>query len=306
MLAALLPAVLAAPYVSGARLRVYVVASLAVALGVVVLGLYQDVSEFEADLPDWLPPAILVVFTPFLAGMVVVTALQHSSRLQGALAETLAANEALQASRARVVAATDQERRRVERDLHDGAQQRLVAMGLRARVAEEACRRDPATAAEALAALRVDIHATHEELRDLAHGIYPPVLTQHGLGDALASAADRCPLAVEVDLADLGRCPPEIEAAVYFCCVEALQNAAKHAGEGATVRLSLRAGDGHIEFTVVDDGRGFDPAEAPPGVGLDNLRDRLGAAGGALDVRSGVGAGTTVVGRLPAGRSRQT
>lgn len=300
MLAALLPAVLAAPYVSGPRLARYVVLSLVVSIAVVVLGLYQDVSGFEAELPSWLPPVILLVFTPFLAGMVVVTALQHSTRLRSALAETLDANRAIRDSRARVVAATDHERRRVERDLHDGAQQRLVAMGLRARAAEQLCRTEPARAVDAIAALRDDIHAAHRELRDLAHGIYPPVLTQHGLSDALSAAADRCPLPVELELEDVGRFDADREAAVYFCCVEALQNAGKHAGAGARVRLTLRATDDSLEFRVADDGRGFDTERAPRGVGLDNLRDRLGAAGGALAVRSAVGAGTTVTGRLPA------
>src|SRR5690606_15469174 len=151
--------------------------------------LFQDVTEFGDELPGWLPPATLVLFTPFLAGMVVVTALQHSSRLQAALAETLAANQALRASRARLVVATDRARRQVERDLHDGAQQRLVAIGIGLRRAQDLCTADPAAAGELLTIARDEVRTAIVELRDLAHGIYPAVLTGHGLGPALAAAA---------------------------------------------------------------------------------------------------------------------
>ncbi|MGE0141460.1 MAG: sensor histidine kinase [Ilumatobacteraceae bacterium] len=302
LLAALLPAVLAAPYVSGRRLRGYVVSSFGVAIGVVALGVYQDVTGFTDDLPSWVPPLVLIVFAPFLAGMVVVTALQHSTRLQTALAETVAANAALRASRARLVAATDRERRRVERDLHDGAQQRLVALGLRIRTAENLVQSDPAAAAALLADVRSDLHTAHQELRDLAHGVYPPVLTQHGLRHALAAAADRCPLPVVVAADGLGRYSAEVEAAVYFGCVEALQNAAKHAGPSATVSLAVRDMDGEVEFAVADDGVGFDITAAVDGFGLVSMRDRIGAAGGDLAVESATGSGTTIIGRVPADR----
>jgi signal transduction histidine kinase len=299
VLAALLPTALAAPYVSGRLIRWYVVASLLVAMSVAALGLLQDFSGFENQLPEWTPVAIVLLFTPFLAAMLLITALQHSSRLQSALSETLAANAALASSRSRVVVAADRERRRVERDLHDGAQQRLIALRLRLRRAEQECRSDPETVPEVFAELRDQVRAVHEELRDLAHGVYPPVLTQHGLAEALAAAAHRCPLPVVVDAARTARLDPEIEAAIYFCCAEALQNAAKHAGPDAHIRLALTADADEIRFVVADDGAGFDTATLTAVGGIESLRDRLSTAGGTLDVIAAPGKGTIVTGRVP-------
>ena len=315
MLAALLPAVIAAPYVPVRRLRWYLVVSLAVAVTVACVGLLQDVSGFEDELPDWVPPAVTIVFTSFLAWMVVQVALQNSTRLQAALDRTLAINEqlraseraladharSLQASRSRLVAATDRERRRVERDLHDGAQQRLVALGIRLRLAQDLCRTDADAAVAAIAAIRDEVHAAQSELRDLAHGVYPPVLTQHGLAEALRAAADRCPIPVELRADGIGRVGPETEATVYFCCVEALQNATKHAGDGARVVLTISRDGAGVHFSVHDDGVGFESSGDTTGSGFDNLRDRMGAAGGALVVESAPGRGTTVSGTLPAG-----
>ncbi len=298
VLAALLPAVFAAPYVAQSLLRVYVAVCLAVSVGVVALGIFQDVSGFTDALPGWLPPAVCMFFTPFLAGMVLVSALQHSGRLSAALAATTTANQALQASRVRLVTATDRERRRVERDLHDGAQQRLVALGMRLRAAQEVCRSDPDRAVTELGVLRDEVRTIHRELRDLAQGVYPPVLTQHGLGDALAAVADRCPVPVDLNVRFGDRHAPEIEATVYFCCVEALQNVVKHAGSDVRVAIDVSTEEGTLTFTIADDGRGFDQ-RAPAGTGLDNLRDRVGALGGTLDLRSAPGAGTIVAGRLP-------
>jgi signal transduction histidine kinase len=314
MLAALLPAVLAAPYVPVRRLRWYLVISLAVTLSVAALGLLQDVTGFEDQLPRWVPPAIVIVFTSFLAWMVVQIALQNSTRLQAALNQTLAANaqlrrseqilaeqaRSLQASRVRLVAATDQERRRVERDLHDGAQQRLVALGVGLRLAQDLCRTDAVQAADAIAAVRDEIHAAQNELRDLAHGVYPPVLTQHGLAEALRAAADRCPLPVDVQADGRARFDPAVEAAVYFCCAEALQNAAKHAGANTRVTVTIAHDGDRLHFSVVDDGVGFDAGHDTAGTGFENLRERLGAADGQLVVESTPGQGTTVAGSLPA------
>lgn len=313
VIAALIPAVLAPPYVPRRRLRWYLVISLAVAVVAAAIGELQDVSGFEDQLPAWVPPAVVVFFTPFIAWLMVEIARQNSTRLQAVLARALDANEqlrrseealaeyaaSLQASRARLVEATDRIRRRVEQDLHDGAQQRLVALGLRMRLAQDLCHRDPEGAAQAIATLREELHAARTELRDLAHGIYPPVLTQHGLADALAAAADRCPIPVHLQASGIGRFPSAIEAAVYFCCVEALQNAGKHAGAGARVELTVERDHDRLRFTVADDGVGFDPDRRPPGDGFDNMRDRLGAAGGDLVVESTLGVGTTVTGSLP-------
>jgi signal transduction histidine kinase len=298
-MAALLPAVVAPPYVPRRRLGRYLVVSVAVAVGATAIGVLQDVTGFTDELPSWLPPAVLIFFTPFMAWMMVEISLQNSTRLQAALEEQAAQAVSLQASRVRLVEATDRIRRQVERDLHDGAQQRLVALGLALRLAEDQCVRDPAGTAATLAGLRDEVHAARAELRDLAHGVYPSVLSQHGLADALAAAADRCPIPVRLRALDASRYPPPVETAVYFCCVEALQNAAKHAGDHARIELTLAREGDRLRFAIADDGAGFDPGVRLNGDGFDNMRDRLGAAGGTLAVDSRLGSGTTVAGWLP-------
>jgi signal transduction histidine kinase len=298
-MAALLPAVVAPPYVPRRRLGAYLVVAVAVAVGAAAIGVLTDVTGFTDELPSWLPNAVLIFFTPFIAWMMVEISLQNSTRLQAALEEQAAQAASLQASRVRLVEATDRIRRQVERDLHDGAQQRLVALGLALRLAQDQCTRDPTGTAATLAGLRDEVHAARNELRDLAHGVYPSVLSQHGLADALAAAADRSPIPVRLRAMDASRYPPPVEAAVYFCCVEALQNAAKHAGDQARIELTLTRDGDRLRFAIADDGAGFDPALRTNGDGFDNMRDRLGAAGGTLAIDSRLGAGTTVAGWLP-------
>jgi signal transduction histidine kinase len=208
----------------------------------------------------------------------------------------------LRASRSRVVHAADAERRRIERDLHDGAQQHLIGLALQLRLARDLASSDPEKANEILAGLDSEIQETLDRLRDLAHGIYPPLLQDRGLTDALAAAALRAPIPARVEAQGLGRYPPDVEATVYFCCLEALQNAAKHAGEGAFVTIRVRAVDGgDLSFEVTDDGSGFDAGIGPAGVGVTNMRDRFGAIGGSLTIASSPGSGTTVSGSLPLG-----
>jgi signal transduction histidine kinase len=232
--------------------------------------------------------------------------LQLDSALQESLRELQRRAEELQASRARVVAAADAERRRIERNLHDGAQQHLVALAVTVRLAQQVAATDPDHARELLEQLGHDLQDAVQELRDLAHGIYPPVLMDRGLVAALESAAARAPLPVEVVAAgDVGRFPQEVEAAIYFCCVEALQNASKHAGEGAVVRVTIgrdAGAYGHhvVTFSVADDGVGFDPAgSAGRGHGFVNMGDRLGAIGGTVEVDATPGRGTRVSGTVP-------
>jgi signal transduction histidine kinase len=232
--------------------------------------------------------------------------LQLDSALQESLRELQRRAEELRASRARVVAAADAERRKIERNLHDGAQQHLVALAVTVRLAQQLAATDPGQARELLDQLGHDLQDAVQELRDLAHGIYPPVLMDRGLVAALESAAARAPLPVEV-VADgnVGRFSQEVEAAVYFCCLDALQNAGKHAGERAvaTVTIGRIAGaDGGdvVAFTVADDGAGFDPAgSAGRGHGFVNMSDRLGAIGGTVEVDSAPGRGTRVSGVVP-------
>jgi signal transduction histidine kinase len=158
---------------------------------------------------------------------------------------------------------------------------------------------DPQTAATLLEELRADAQTTLTELRELAHGIYPPLLMDRGLGEALVAAANRSTLPTSVH-ADVGRFPSDIEAAVYFCCLEALQNAGKHAGADAHVDVTVTATDRELRFDVVDSGAGFDATgDAIRGHGFINMTDRLGAIGGRLEVDSGVGRGTRIGGVIP-------
>jgi signal transduction histidine kinase len=207
--------------------------------------------------------------------------------------------EELRDSRRRLVAAQDEERRRLERNIHDGAQQQLVALSIKLGLAESLVDRDPTKARELMAALRAESSEALDNLRDLARGIYPPLLADQGLAAALTAQARKSPIAVTVESDGLGRYSQDVEATVYFCALEALQNVAKYAGATkATIRLS--ASDGLLTFEVADDGKGFDPAATGYGTGLQGMADRLDAVGGTLTVQSATGSGTTVTGRLPA------
>src|SRR5580693_6581556 len=223
---------------------------------------------------------------------------QLDSALQNTLDELRAQAEALRESRARIVASGDAERRRLERNLHDGAQQNLVALAISLRLARDVLAQEPDAAGELLDQLAADLTFTIQDLRDLAHGIYPPLLADSGLARALAAAASRSPLAVRVTAPDLRRYSPDIEAAVYFCCLEALQNAAKHAA-GATVEVRLWEESGGLLFSVTDDGPGFDVAAARGGHGYMNMADRLGAIGGSVRWQSEPGHGASVQGSIP-------
>jgi signal transduction histidine kinase len=221
------------------------------------------------------------------------------SALQASLDEVRRQAEALQASRARIVATADAERRRIERNLHDGAQQHLVALAVKVRLARQLGERDPAKANTLLEELGGDLEDALQELRDLAHGIYPPLLADKGLAEALASAARRAVIPTEVRATDLGRYPPEVETAVYFCCLEALQNAGKHAGEEARATVRLWEEAGGLLFEVADDGVGFDVRRTGVSAGFTNMNDRLGAIGGTLRVESAPDRGTKVAGAIP-------
>jgi signal transduction histidine kinase len=204
----------------------------------------------------------------------------------------------LRASRARILAAADDERRRIERDLHDGGQQRLVALRIRLQLAEELMKQDPAQARNMLHLLGGEVDAALDELRSLAAGVYPSLLAARGLPDAIRTAALQSPVPalVEVDGAD--RYSQEIETAAYFCCIEALQNVAKHAPDATSVSISLSR-NGDLGFEVRDDGPGFPVADGIIGHGLVNMRDRMAAVGGELKIRSTPGAGTAVIGTIP-------
>jgi signal transduction histidine kinase len=227
------------------------------------------------------------------AAEVAILALEHVE-LETAQRESL---NALVDSRTRLVETSDRERRRLERDLHDGAQQRLTAIQIRLRLAME--RTDDEQLVEQLEAISADAEEAIDELRELSHGIYPTVLRSAGPVMALRALAMRTPIPVTVADGGIGRCSSSVEAAIYFCGAEAIQNAIKHAGDGATVAVSLGRDSEGIRFRIADDGVGMAETNAGSGDGLAGMRDRIGAVGGELEIRSAPGQGTTVEGSIP-------
>jgi signal transduction histidine kinase len=207
--------------------------------------------------------------------------------------------EELRSSRARVVAAADAERRRIERDLHDGVQQDLVALAVNLQLARQLADSDPTAAKTLLEEIGRDVREGLEAVRELALGIYPPLLLTRGLADALSAAASDAAIPTRVEANGLERYPPDVEATVYFCCLEALQNAARHAGARARARVRAWHEPGELRFEVSDDGAGFEHRSEPRGGGLNNMSDRLGAHGGRLTISSEPGRGTRVSGTIP-------
>ncbi|HEY3212844.1 MAG TPA: histidine kinase [Actinomycetota bacterium] len=205
----------------------------------------------------------------------------------------------LRASRQRLVASQDEERRKLERDLHDGAQQQLVALAVHLKLARTMVERDPATVGDMLEALQGSATDALADLRDLARGIYPQLLADRGLAAALEAQASKSTVPTTVRSDGVGRYAREVEAAVYFSCLEALNNVAKYS-VASSATVSLAQANGTLTFTVVDDGIGFDAAGVAHGTGLQGIADRLDAIGGDVRVRSAPGEGTTVTGTVPA------
>jgi signal transduction histidine kinase len=205
----------------------------------------------------------------------------------------------LRESRRRIVAAQDERAKRIERNIHDGAQQQLVALAVQLRLLEQTIDRDPETAKRQAGLLQTAANEALEDLRDLARGIYPPLLADRGLSAALEAQVGRAALPVQLEAEDMERLRPDAEAAVYFCVLEALNNVAKYANAGgAAVRLSRE--NGALIFRVEDDGIGFETEATSYGTGLRGMADRLEAIGGSLSITSAPGAGTVVAGRVPA------
>jgi signal transduction histidine kinase len=232
------------------------------------------------------------------AATYAITVLEHDwlvRELQSSLRE-------LSASRARIVTVGAQARRRIERDLHDGAQQRLVAVRAHLGLQSERLRENAPHAADALDGLALIVDETIDEVRSIARGIYPSLLADRGLVEALHAAALGAPLGARVDAEGVGRYDPEIETTVYYACIEALQNAVKHAAGATGVWISL-SDTGNLRFEVQDDGAGFAVASHSPGTGLMNLRDRLAAVGGVVTIESEIGVGTRVAGMVPVRRN---
>lgn len=207
--------------------------------------------------------------------------------------------EELRRSRARVVAAGDAERRRIERELHDGPQQRLVALAVELQHARLLAEDAPAALVERLDAAAADVRAALTELRELAERVYLPLLEGSALTATLRAAVARTPVPVEVDAEALGPLSEPIAAAVYLCCLDAVENAAAHGGPDVGVRVVLRRDENGVRFEVADDGAGFDPAATAPGAGLARFADRVAALGGRVSVESSPGGGTRLAATIP-------
>ena len=247
-----------------------------------------------ADVPSWFETLNLLIGAPIACALVMQLAWQNHLGMREQEAE-------LRRSSRQLVATTDDERRRAERDLHDGAQQRLHAAIVQVALARRLLDRDATAARGVLDTATGEIDATVDELDRLARGLPPTILAERGLAPALADLAGRAALDVRVDVVGIDRLPPTIESAIWFCCSEAVQNAAKHAGAGAVVAIAIKHDDGVVRFSITDDGLGFDSdtVAADRGQGIANMRERLESVGGTLTIRSAPGAGTTTSGGIP-------
>jgi signal transduction histidine kinase len=232
------------------------------------------------------------------AGLVLKNA-QLAVQLKGRLDELMQRAAELRESRQRLVVAQDAERRRIERDLHDGAQQGLIALGAKLQLVEALTDQDPAEGRKLMTEVRDETGRLLETLRELARGLYPPLLADRGLVAAIEAQGRRCSLPVSVNTSVTGRFPADIEAALYFCCAEALQNAAKHAPD-ASVNVTLACREGWLELAIADDGPGFAVETAPRGAGLQNMADRIAALDGELLVETAPGRGTVIIARVAA------
>lgn len=308
--------VLVTPHLSRNTLLGFIVAAAVLGSTVGVLGLLRDDDGVIEDIDDTLETLIV---TGALAAQIIPIALlswQTNHLHRQAFLEQVVLNETLQKSeeslaeesrklvesRRRVVEASTVERSRIERDLHDGAQQRLAAIGIRLRLLRSTAESGDPMAASGLDDVVRDLDEAVDELRELAHGIYPPLLEQKGLPAALRAVARRSPTDIGLEVEEVGRHGRQVEATLYFTCLEALANVQKHA-PGAAVKLELRyrGRASALELRVTDDGPGFDQTALVGGRGMDNMTDRLSAVGGTLEVTSAPGKGTRIVASLRVG-----
>ena len=199
----------------------------------------------------------------------------------------------------RATASEDRARQQIERDLHDGAQQRLIALRIKLQLAADRSRNDASGTPELFDKLGAEVDVAIAELRSLAHGVFPPVLTSFGPAEALRGTVRDAPLPTTVSGRNLGRHSPEAERAVYFCCLEALQNVYKHARTATAAHITIAENAHELTFEVIDDGVGFDVDACATGAGLRNMRDRVCPVGGRLTIKSAPGQGTRITGTLP-------
>jgi signal transduction histidine kinase len=268
----------------GATLAVAVAAGMAVGLTANEVGAFVQHSITEAALATQLYIAVAALTTLCLVAIV-------SERRRAALE--------VADSRARIAVAGARERQRLEAELHDSAQNRLVALQIRLELARERAAPTAPELAANLEPLILEAGAVSEDLRRIVHGVLPPQLTRHGLAAALRAAGEHSAIAVHIAARDLGQSEPDIELAVYLCALESIQNAAKHAGRDASVTVDLRREANELAFSVHDTGRGFDPTVTPSGAGLTSVRDRIDTVGGRVAITTAPGRGTTVAGVVP-------
>jgi signal transduction histidine kinase len=289
VLIALVPVVFAQPYIGWQRGLTFAAITAGCVLAVASAARFQHFIHLAGEPPRWIETAFIVIALPVNAFHILVIAWNNAAAL--AVSEQMLAERAaeVEASRGRLITAADEERRRLERDLHDGAQQHLVALAVLiqlARNADEQKYQPLLTEASGL------LDNAIVEIRRLAHGIYPPSLVSGGLPRALSAVAAHSQIPIHLDLQGLGRYPPSIEAALYFCCSEALQNAAKHGGIGAEVTITARTDARKLTVTIADTGPGFEPATT--GTGLSNMTDRVSAIGGTVTIDTAPGRGTCI------------
>jgi len=300
LLAALLPLLATVPLLEQHEIRGFIGIGVCVVAATTVIAVVVD-SPITDQLPQWLRDVSLIAgvvgFTVPIAFLAWDSHVRHAVGIH----RLVDVNDALRSSRSRLVAVADEERRQLERNLHDGAQQRLVSLAVRLRLLGIS---HPAVAPD-VDGLLEELQSSIDELRDLAHGIYPPLLERGGLGDALRATARRSSVDVVIDAVGIDRYDERIETAVYFCCLEAIQNVAKHGGPEAKVVIALRATDHRLELSIADDGPGFDLHEVPPGRGLRNMIDRVAAIDGDLDVESQPGEGVRLEASIPLGEGRR-
>jgi len=311
MLTVLMPLVLAVPHVRRSQLVTLITSSVVIVVAVSLLGLTQMATGITDDVSPWIRTTVVVSALAAVFIIIVVIVWQAHAQNEAILLRVLATNTELgrseeelarqavllQDSRSRLASVADQERRRIERDLHDGAQQRLVGLAVRLGLLSSQLDDSHATTVDAM---KSEINSAIEELRELANGIYPPVLAQEGLAAALRAAARRSPLPTRVSADRVTRYTSDIENALYFCGLEAMQNAAKHAGAGASVVIDLQGSGDSIEMRVTDDGRGFPSSAVESGSGLLNMKDRVGAVGGTVEIGPHGGGGVEVSATVPA------
>jgi signal transduction histidine kinase len=288
-LVALVPVVFAEPYIRWQRGLAFTVITAVTVLTMAMLARFLPIPEAVQHGPLWLETLVIVVGLPFNAFHLLIIVWNNAAALrtsEGQLADHAAQ---LAASRTRLTTAADEERRRIERDLHDGAQQHLVALSVLIGLARNA---EPDKYRPLLAEASELVDNSIVEIRRLAHGIYPPLLVSGGLTEALPVLAARAAVPVRLDVHGLARYPTSTEAALYYCCSEALQNAAKHGGPRTSVTVMANGDDGLLNLVISDTGRGFDPATI--GHGLINMTDRLSAIGGTLVIDTAPGRGTRI------------